>query len=187
MPPVGPCRRQSCGSRALRPLFGNGHVMDPRAHIDAGRIGIFHRQIGPSPVAFAFRASPTAGLALWSRALRGGSSLLAGCLLCHGSNSFVAAGPRLPGDLVFILLSGLGTTASCRPPHHSLHRLTGRTMLLIGLSRSRARTSKLVGLDFRGTFRLSRYLITGRAQSASQFLLGSSRAPRPWAALEQAA
>ena len=59
--------------RGLGPPFGHGHVMDPRAHIDAGRIGIFNGQIGPSPVAFAGRALANAGLALRSRALRGGS------------------------------------------------------------------------------------------------------------------
>ena len=42
-------------------------------------------------------------------------------------------------------------------------------MLLIGLSRLRARTSKLVGLDFRGTFRLRRHLITGRSQAPTSF------------------
>jgi len=52
--------------------------MDPRAHIDAGRIGIFNAQLGPSPVAFARRAVATAGLALWSRALRGGSLFACG-------------------------------------------------------------------------------------------------------------
>ena len=58
-------------------------------------------------------------------------------------------------------------------------------MLLIGLSSSRSGTSGFVGLDFRCTVRLSRYLSTGGAQSASPFLRAASRAPRPWIAVEK--
>ena len=42
-------------------------------------------------------------------------------------------------------------------------------MLLIGLSRSRARTSEIVGLDFRGTFRLRSHLTTGHPQAPASF------------------
>src|SRR5689334_9049254 len=91
--------------------------MDPRPNIDAGRIGIFHRQIGPGPVAFAFGAAATAGLALRSGARRGGCwGLLAG-VTCrgHGTDSLTTVGHRLPGDLMFhssLRVGGRGSDAA---------------------------------------------------------------------------
>ena len=46
--------------------FGHGHIMNLRPHVNPGRIRVGNREFGASPVAFAFGAVPTSGLALRS-------------------------------------------------------------------------------------------------------------------------
>src|SRR5690349_2854621 len=111
--------------------------MHSRPHVDAGRIRVGNRELGPSRVAIALRAGATAGLALKSRAGRVGSFFAPGWFACRGHKmgSFAAAcASASRRSILLTLLSGLIATASRRNLTHAFIAWLRRTMLLIGLS-----------------------------------------------------
>ena len=90
--------------------------MNLRSHIYRSRIRISNGELGPSLAAFALLAMAGAGVALRSSSVERRILFLPALLACprHGSSPFVTAGHRLPGDLIFTLLSGLKSDS--QPP-----------------------------------------------------------------------